>query len=429
MVKAMNKTAQTIGPLIRKIDAYYKQGMIKSTVFQILTLSLVLIFNIKHKETTTMILSAVLVVFCVGSNLIISRFTSGDRYLLLIVNFLFTIGVVMVIRIEPAYGKRQLMMYCASLVLFFLIYLFLKYTHRFWEDKTLLFYGLTLATFAVTLVLGEDINGARNWVSIGSIQVQPSEFAKIGFIFFIASWFKHYEKYRAHRWLRYSLMAGTYVLIGMFFLQRELGSAVVFFVVLSSAQFAYEKNWKIILLNIVLAIIGLFAAYKLFYHVRVRFDIWLDPWQDVHDKGYQIVQSLFALAEGGFFGTGIGLGKPGLIPLGYSDFIFSAIVEEMGAFMGICVILLFFILVYRGVKIAMMQERDFYSCLALCTSVLFASQALIMFAGVMKLIPLTGITIPFMTYGGSSLVSSFVALAVLQVSSEDFVREAGNAKK
>ena len=137
------------------------------------------------------------------------------------------------------------------------------------------------------------------------------------------------------------------------------------------------------------------------------------------DKGYQITQSLFAISEGGFFGKGLGLGYPHFIPLAYNDFIFSAIVEEMGIFTGIGIIMLFLILFYRGFKIGMNQENKFYRILALGISVLFCIQAFIIIGGVIKLIPLTGITLPFVSYGGSSLITSFIALGILQVASED----------
>ncbi|MDY3052610.1 MAG: FtsW/RodA/SpoVE family cell cycle protein [Ndongobacter sp.] len=399
-------------------DGFYSNGKWLTLLFQLLSMFLVLILHIGQIDEKSVGFAVGLLVLTFLSASVVNRWMRGDRYLLLIVNLLFSIGVIMIFRIDAALGLRQVMMYMIGVLFFFIVYLFLKKTNRFWAGKTLFFYLAALSLFLITLVLGREIGGARNWISIGGVLVQPSEFAKIPFVFYVASWFQNYEAHQKSLFGRWSLMAGTYLLIGLFFLQRELGTATVFFLVLLSSQIAYEKNWKLILLNIALACAGMAVGYILFAHVRVRFDLWLDPWQDINDKGYQIVQSLFGLAAGGFFGTGLGLGKPDTIPLGYSDFIFASVVEEMGAFMGICVILLFLLLVYRGIKIAMNQERDFYSCLALASAVLFAAQALIMFGGVMKVIPLTGITIPFMTAGGSSLLASFGLLAVLQVSSD-----------
>ena len=133
------------------------------------------------------------------------------------------------------------------------------------------------------------------------------------------------------------------------------------------------------------------------------------------------------MAEGGFFGTGLGLGHPEFIPLAYTDFIFPAIVEEMGIFAGIGIIMLFMILVYRGFKIGLGQRNKFYRILALGISLLFAIQSIVILGGVMKVIPLTGITLPFVSYGGTSIVSSFIALAILQVASEEInIKEENN---
>nr|WP_083430809.1 FtsW/RodA/SpoVE family cell cycle protein [Ndongobacter massiliensis] len=419
---------------------YYASGKWLVLVFQLFALALVLGYRVQELTPQAISLSVLLLVGTFVSTTLISRFTPGDSYLLLIAQALFSIGVVMILRIDFGLGVRQMFMYLVGMAVYFVVYLFFRATKNIWMGKTIFFFALTAGLLLVTLVFGTEIHGAKNWISLGGVLLQPSELAKLSFVFFIASWYYKREnveemeelaaanaddlvaekKPKSRRGIfgTLGLLVGTYLLIGIFFLQKELGTAIVFFIVLTAAQFSYERRpWQIVL-NIVVAGAGLYLAYRLFHHIRVRFDIWLDPWSDSNDKGYQIVQSLFALAEGGFFGTGIGLGHPDTIPLGYSDFIFASIVEEMGAFMGICVMMLFALLVYRGFKVAMEQARDFYSVLALCVSALFAAQALIMFAGVMKVIPLTGITIPFLTSGGSSLVASFSLLAVLQVCSE-----------
>ncbi|MCI6157289.1 MAG: FtsW/RodA/SpoVE family cell cycle protein [Peptoniphilaceae bacterium] len=387
--------------------------------FQLIAILLVFLFQIQSVNRQTLMFGGGLLLGSALSILVMRRISRGDHYLLLIANMIFSIGVIMIYRIKPALGARQLLIYLFCLAAYFFVYLFLRKTSSFWQGHIWFYFGITIALFLMTLVLGTVYHGAKNWVEIAGISIQPSEFAKIPFVFFMAAWYRDYERFQKNLPGKISLMLCVYLMIGLFFLQRELGTAVVFFIVLIASQVAFEPNKKIIVLNFILAVLGMVAAYFLFSHVRVRFSIWKDPWADFNNKGYQIIQSLFAIAEGGFFGTGIGLGKPEHIPLGYSDFIFSSIVEEMGGFMGICVILLFVLLLYRGIKIAMRQENDFYSVLAVAISVLFSAQALIMFGGVMKIIPLTGITVPFLTYGGSSLLSTFILLAVLQVSSED----------
>ncbi len=214
-------------------------------------------------------------------------------------------------------------------------------------------------------------------------------------------------------------MAIVYSFIGLLFLQRDLGTAVIFFGIYAVIQFIYEGKRKNILYNIGLFAVGGTIGYALFDHVKIRVQTWINPWLYIDNKGYQITQSLFAIAEGGFFGSGIGLGYPEYIPLAYTDFIFSAICEEMGIFAGIGVIMLFLILVYRGFKIAISQRDKFFRIVALGISILFGIQSFIIFGGVLNMIPLTGITIPFVSYGGSSMVSSFIALGILQVASEE----------
>ena len=149
-------------------------------------------------------------------------------------------------------------------------------------------------------------------------------------------------------------------------------------------------------------------------HIQIRVHTWLDPWADVAGSGYQIYQSLFAIASGGFFGTGLGQGRPGYIPEVHSDFIFSAICEELGLFGGFAIILLFFIFTYRGIKIALKLPDGFDKCVATGITVMFGIQTFIIIGGVIKMIPLTGITLPFISYGGSSLLSSFISLGILQ---------------
>lgn len=394
-------------------------------LFQFLTVFLVYTFQIKKLSERSLLFGAGLLVVSLLSLTLLRIVSKKEVYLLLITNMIFTIGIIMIYRLDPGRGERQLMIYLASLVAFFLVYFIMRRTYMLWEGHLLFYYGVTLVFFFITLVFGLTLRGARNWITIANINVQPSEFAKIPFVLFIASWYKNYEHYEKTFLGRISLTVMVYILLGLFLLQKELGTAAIFFATLLTTQIAFERHRWVPVINLLLACVGLFVAYHLFSHVRVRFDMWLDPWKDFNNKGYQIIQALFAIAEGGFFGTGIGLGHPDSIPLGHSDFIFASVVEEMGAFMGICVILLFVLLLYRGFKIAMQQERDFYAAVAVAVSAIFASQAIVMFAGVLKVIPLTGITVPFLTYGGSSLLSSFVLLALLQTCSEDWMQEGG----
>ena len=187
----------------------------------------------------------------------------------------------------------------------------------------------------------------------------------------------------------------------------------MFMLVYFTMQLLYDANIRLIILNTVLAVLGSVGGYFLTPHIKVRVSTWLDPWADATNKGYQIVQSLTAIASGGYFGTGIGNGDPYFIPEVHSDFIFSAICEEMGMFIGVAIIMLYFIFSYRGFKIALKTHNEFNKALSVALVSCFAYQTFIIVGGVIKMIPLTGITLPFVSYGGSSMVSSFIMLGIL----------------
>ena len=331
---------------------------------------------------------------------------------------LLSIGIIMIYRINPALGMRQVIWIGIGILIFFMTYFIVKNIDK-WRDWANLYFILAIILFLATLLFGTTKKGSTNWLKIGSFSFQPTEIIKLLLIFLIASYYANYEYYKEKKYGSYYLTGAVYLFIGFLFKQKDLGTVLIFYSIFIALQFIYEENRKLILYNLLLFIVAGVAGYFLFDHVRIRFQIWLDPWKYIDNKGYQITQSLFAIATGGFFGTGIGLGHPDFIPEVYTDFIFSAICEEMGIFTGIGVIMLFLILVYRGFKIAISQDDKFFRIVALGISILFGIQSFIIFGGVLKLIPLTGITIPFVSYGGSSMVSSFIALGILQVASEE----------
>ncbi|OLS02534.1 FtsW/RodA/SpoVE family cell cycle protein [Tissierella creatinophila] len=387
-------------------------------IFEFLALFLLLIYEAKVPDLKTVLNALALLVIVYLSNLILIKVSSGDNYIFQIATMLVSIGAIMIYRMDPSIGTKQLAWFTVGILCFYMTYFLLKHI-RIWDKITYIYIAMSYILFALTFVLGERKYGAINWIEIKGVSIQPGEIIKILLIFIIAGFYSNYEKYKRKKQLSYILIGIIYSFIGLLFLQKDLGMALMFYSIFISLQYIYEDDRKLILYNIGLFIFSAILGYFLFSHVRIRVETWLNPWRFINDKGYQITQSLFAIAEGGFFGKGLGLGYPHFIPLPYNDFIFSAIVEEMGIFTGIGIIMLFLILFYRGFKIGMNQENKFYKILALGISVLFAVQAFIIIGGVIKLIPLTGITLPFVSYGGSSLITSFIALGILQVASED----------
>lgn len=387
-------------------------------IFEVLGLLLLFAYQGKSIDRLTLMSVAGLVLIIYISNYILTKVSSGDNYIFLIVTMLISIGTIMIYRIDERLGIKQLIWISLGILVFFITYFIMKYI-KSWSNWIYFYLAGSYTLFLMTFILGSRRKGAINWISIKGMSFQPAEITKLLIIFILAAYYANRPKWKEVKNASYYLMGVIYSFIFFLFLQRDLGTAVIFYLIFTAIQFIYEEDRKLILYNIGVSVIGGFIGYTVFDHVKIRFQSWLNPWKYIDRQGYQITQSLFAIAEGGFFGKGLGLGYPDFIPEVYTDFIFSAICEEMGIFTGIGIIMLFMILVYRGFKIAISQDNQFYRILALGISILFGVQSFIILGGVLKMIPLTGITLPFVSYGGSSLLSSFIALGILQIASEE----------
>lgn len=391
-------------------------------VFEIMSMSLILLYRWDSIDMKTILLAVGLVTLIYLSNYMLSRVTSGDLYIFLLVSMLMSIGIIMIFRISADLGLKQLLWLAIGIAAFFISYLAIIKLN-FWDKLMPYYLAMAYGLFAVTLVLGDRKHGAINWISIGGISFQPAEATKVVLIFILACFYASRKSFDRFKYADYWMMGIVYSFIGLLFIQRDLGMALIFLGIFTGLQYIYSDERKIIRANIALFSAGGLAAYILFDHVKIRIMTWLDPWPYINDKGYQITQSLFAIAEGSYFGTGLGRGNPSFIPLSYNDFIFSSITEEMGVFTGIGIIMLFMIFSYRGFKIALKQDNPFYRIVALGITLMFGIQAFIIIGGVTKVIPLTGLTLPFVSYGGTSVVSSFIALGILQGASEKVAKE------
>ncbi|MBF8983290.1 FtsW/RodA/SpoVE family cell cycle protein [Lutibacter sp. B2] len=383
-------------------------------------LSMFLLYFYKERFDKSILISVILLVATIYiSNYILLKISSGDHYLFLVVSMLSSIGIIMIYRLNPVYGFRQIIWFGVGIVFYFIFYFCVKRI-KGWKKWLNGYFIISMILFVVTQVLGTKIKGATNWIRIGGIGIQPSEIIKIIFVFYLASYYTNYTK-KANE--KYKFLGVVYSYIAFLFIQRDLGTAMIFCFVFFIILYIYEEDRKLIYYQIIGGlIIGIVSSF-LIHHVQVRFIAWFNPWEYIEKEGYQITQSLFAIGAGGFFGTGIGLGHPEFIPEVHTDFIFSAICEEMGIFGGIAVIMLFLILVYRGFKIALNQYDKFFKIVAIGITTTLGFQAFIIVGGVIKMIPLTGVTLPFVSYGGSSLVASFAALGILQVASEEIQME------
>lgn len=357
---------------------------------------------------------AVLLLSCI-TYILILVFKWGDEYIFLIISMLVTIGVAMIYRLDSEMGFQQIVRYVAGIFAFLAVYFMFRYI-KIWDRLKFFYAGCAVVLFLLTLVFGTSIHGSRNWIYVFGMALQPSEFIKIFYVLYLSCYFsqrpdKELTLYHVHE--KYITLFVVYVCVFFLLMQREWGSMLIMIFTYLMMLYIFKPDKIILLFNgIVIALVAWFGC-KYMSHIQIRVENWLDPWADISGRGYQITQSLFAIASGGFFGSGLGLGHPEFIPEVHSDFIFSAICEEMGIFGGIAVIALYFILVYRGIKIALRLE-GFERCLAAGITIIFGFQTFVIIGGVIKMIPLTGITLPFISYGGSSLLTSFASMGILQ---------------
>lgn len=366
-----------------------------------------------------------------GGHLLLERHLSQrDPLLFPLVMFLSGWGVVVIDRLAPLFADRQaiwLMISVAAMLFVALTPLALRWLRQF--RYTLLVIGLLLLT--ATIALGQNPSGQAGapelWLGFGSVFFQPSEALKIILAAFLASYLgEQYPALRAasldadpHGLSLSPRIYGPILLmwslsIVILVWQRDLGTAILFFIVFLVLLYVASGKTLILLGGAVLIVIAGVVAYSVFAVVQLRIDIWINPWADPDGRAFQIVQSLFAFAAGGVFGQGIGQGSPTFIPVVHSDFIFAALAEEWGLLGVIVVIGCIATLVMRGLRIALQQQaRPFNTLLAVGLSTLIGVQSLLIMAGVLKLVPLTGVTLPYLSYGGSSLLANFVLIGLL----------------
>ena len=385
-----------------------------------------------HRLTADLLLLPWLAAVIVGAfftQFILGRRDGTDLTLFPAAMLLASLGLIMIGRLKPALFLTQM----RWLLLGLIVYLFLVFLgERFLR---LLSYPYLLGVFCLLLLcsalfFGTEIGGSRNWIVFGPFAVQPSEFGKIVIIMFLAAYLTEHREVLTlprHRllWLKLPVLrfiAPLLLIWGiailMFVVQRDLGSALLFFGIAVSMTYMATGRKSYVALAFAFFLGAAALSYSFFSHVRVRFNIWLDPWSDPSGSAYQVVQSLFALGSGGVWGAGFAHGHPNLIPEVHTDFIFAAIAEELGLLGSLGVMLVFALFFYRAIRIALACREETRILLAAGIAVVFLLQAFIIIAGVTKFLPLTGITLPFVSYGGSSMIASFMLLGILTVLSK-----------
>jgi peptidoglycan glycosyltransferase len=349
----------------------------------------------------------------------IRRFApDADPILFPIAGLLNGIGYVFIARLDRHLAGLQATWTTLGMIAFVLTLAIVR------RARDLERYRYTFALLGIFLLLmpllpkvGENINGSRIWVKFGPMSFQPGEVAKIVLAIFLASYLSERQELLSEfkggiRVIGPLLLAWGFSLLVMT-AERDFGSSLMFFALFIAMIWVATDKWQYLALGGVLFSIGATFSYSQFGHVKDRVEIWLHPFALFDGKGYQLVQSLFALGTGGIAGAGIGLGSPGRIPAVQTDFIFSAIGEELGLFGTTAILVAFLLFVGTGLRIAVRATRDFEKLLAAGLTAIIGLQTFIIIGGVTRLVPLTGITLPFVSYGGSSLLANYVLLALL----------------
>ncbi|GAB6152364.1 FtsW/RodA/SpoVE family cell cycle protein [Desulfosporosinus burensis] len=349
----------------------------------------------------------------------------GDPYILPVVQAIMALGLVFVVRVNPGVALHQFWWANIGLLMFYTVLWAIRDYRSFGRFRYI--WGLlAVGLLLVTLVFGSEEGGATSSLKFWGFGFQPEEFVKLALLLFMATYLVENEellRIGTVQWGRFSLpdwrtlgpfMIMVAFVLGLLAAQKSLGTALVFYLLFVLMLYVVTERALYLGISIPIFLLTGTVGYMLFRHVRVRVAVWLDPWQDPTGMGYQIAQSLFAIGGGNILGTGLGNGiGASTVPVAISDFIFSVIAEELGFAGAMAVLVLFLIVVMRAFVVSIRAKDRFGQILAAGIGILLGTETLIILAGVTKLFPLTGLPLPWVSYGGSSLIVHFILLGVL----------------
>lgn len=378
------------------------------TVMIHLVCSVVLI--VEQKDLKYVVLWALELLFYLGFVKIYQVFYKGlSKLILNNMMICMMVGFVMLGRLEYDYAIRQLLMATVAMGVCLLVPLFIE-RFTIWERIGWQYALVGILFLLLVFVIGVEKYGARNWISLGGFAIQPSEFVKIIYVFFIASLLSKTTEFKSL--VAITAVAAVHVVILV--VEKDLGAALIYFVTYLMVLYVATMKLRYLMAGVLAGAGASVVAYQLFSHVRVRVLAWSDPWSHINQEGYQICQSLFAIGTGGLFGMGLGQGLPKSVPVVESDFIFAAISEELGVIFSICLILVYISSFIMFINIALKMKKRFYKLSAFGLSVVFIFQVFLSIGGVTKFIPSTGVTLPLISYGGSSIVATIVIFSIIQ---------------
>ena len=362
----------------------------------------------------------------------------ADPVLLPLAALLNGIGYVFIARLDSSQASAQATWTAVGIIAFVAILAFFPRAVGFERYRySIALIGIAFLFLPLVPHIGLDINGARLWVHLGPVSFQPEEFAKLALAIFFASMLAERADLlstgtrRFGRWLvlepRYvaPLLAAWGVSLLVLLAENDLGSSFLFFALFVGLLWVATGRSAYLVLGAGLFTAGAVFALDVVHHAQTRVQAWLDPWAHFATSGYQIIEGWFALAAGGMWGLGPGQGNPGIIPEASTDFIFATIAEELGL-VGVTALLITYLLMAgSGLRVAVRSQRPFSKLLATGLSLLLAVQVFVVVGGITRIIPITGITLPFVSYGGSSLVSNYILLAILlRISNDNAIEQA-----
>lgn len=319
------------------------------------------------------------------------------------------VGFVMLGRLSEDYAVHQIILAAIAMVICIFVPLFIE-RFRILERLGWQYALVGILFLMLVFVIGIEKNGSRNWVSIGGIAIQPSEFVKILYVFFISALLAKSTKFKHIVLITCAAAVHVVILVA----EKDLGAALIYFLTYIVVLYVATMNLAYLGAGLGGGAVAAVVAYHLFSHVKTRVYAWQDPWGTINNEGYQVAQSLFAIGTGGFIGMGLGKGLPTSVPVVESDFIFSAISEELGGVFAICLIMVYLSSYIMFVNIAMKMKKQFYKLTAFGLGVVFIFQVFLCVGGVTKFIPSTGVTLPLISYGGSSIMTTIAIFSIIQ---------------
>lgn len=398
------------------MDSINLEKKLLRCIYLLVVIGFTNLFLVKQPfDIGALIIGAVLIILFTYTHFIIRKFfPDGDKFLFILACALVSIGMIMLYRLDKAFAIKQIIWVVAGISTFIFIIVLMPRLSKF-KKYSYYFLGLCIVFMAMATFFGTEQFGAKNWVYIGGFGFQPSEFGKVFLTLYLAAALEKYDNS-----VKSLIQPAIVVMIclGFMVFQKDLGTALMIFGISVTMLYIASSKLRYVVTCLVLFFVGGTISYFLFNHVRQRIMIWIDPWPYVYEDSYQVVQSLYGIVSGGLFGNGLGLGHPEFVAVIESDFIFSAISEEMGLLMGIAILIIYFLLFYRSIRGAIYTEDTYTKLVDVGFSAMIATQVLVIVGGVTNAIPLTGITMPLVSYGGTSMLTAFIILGILQKISE-----------